>query len=172
MPSCCYKPVWITLSWWSNNLKNVGNQAVDGSHWLPLYEKNYRSRWLPSTVWFPTFFKISSIVFNRRDKLLQVWNNMRESKLWHHFHFCMNYPFKRHTITQYEFGHKVKKSLGAYKSVKTNASLHLIRCPLNDQKSSFLKTLRLFVTRTLMEHSVLHFTNILGMILLNVLWTF
>ncbi len=27
----------------------------------------YGSQWLPATVWLPTFFKISSFVFNRRE---------------------------------------------------------------------------------------------------------
>ncbi len=35
-----------------------------------------------STVWLPTFFQISSFVFNRRKKLLQVWNDIRVSKWW------------------------------------------------------------------------------------------
>ncbi len=30
----------------------------------------------PATVWFPTFFKISSFVFSTRNKLIQVWDNM------------------------------------------------------------------------------------------------
>ncbi len=37
--------------------------------------KNYGSQWLPSTVWLPTFFKISSFVFDRRKKFMQVWYN-------------------------------------------------------------------------------------------------
>ncbi len=41
-------------------LKNVGNQTVAGSHWLPQYENS----------WLPTFFKISSFLFNRKKKLL------------------------------------------------------------------------------------------------------
>ncbi len=30
--------------------------------------------------WLPTFFKIFSSVFNRREKFIQVWNNMKVSK--------------------------------------------------------------------------------------------
>ncbi len=33
------------------------------------------------------FFKISSFVFNIRKKLIQVWNDIRVSKLWQHFRF-------------------------------------------------------------------------------------
>jgi len=43
-------------------------------------EKYYGSQWGPSTVWLPTFFKISSFVFSRRKKFIQVWNNLRVSK--------------------------------------------------------------------------------------------
>jgi len=46
----------------------------DDTHWLP-YEgkKYYRSQWVSSNVWLPTFFKIS-FVFNKNSK--QVWNNI------------------------------------------------------------------------------------------------
>jgi len=37
-------------------LKNVGNQTVDGSHWLP-YEKK-KILWKSVGSWLPTFFKI------------------------------------------------------------------------------------------------------------------
>jgi len=30
----------------------------------------YRSQWLPSIVWLPTFLKISSFEFNRRKKII------------------------------------------------------------------------------------------------------
>ncbi len=39
-------------------------------------------------------FIISSFVFNIRKKLIQVWNDMRVSKWWQHFHFWVNYSFK------------------------------------------------------------------------------
>jgi len=39
------------------------------------------------------FFKISYFVFNRRKKLIQVWNKLRVSKLWQRFHFWVNYVF-------------------------------------------------------------------------------
>jgi len=33
----------------------------------------------PSTVWLPIFVKIYYFVFSRRQKLIQVWNNLRVS---------------------------------------------------------------------------------------------
>ncbi len=38
-------------------------------------------------------FKISSFVFGRTKKFIQVWNYLRVSK-WQNFHFWVNYPFK------------------------------------------------------------------------------
>ncbi len=35
-----------------------------------------------------------AFVLNRRNKLIQVWNNLRVSKWWQNVNFCMNYPFK------------------------------------------------------------------------------
>jgi len=42
-------------------------------------KKYYGNQWLPSTFWLHIFFKIASVVFNRRKKLIQVCNNMRMS---------------------------------------------------------------------------------------------
>ncbi len=63
---------------------NVGNQTVDSNHWFPYYG----GQWLQSTSWLPTFFKISTFVFNRRNKFIQVWNKWRVSKWWQYFNFC------------------------------------------------------------------------------------
>ncbi len=41
----------------------------------------YQSQCEPATVWLPTFFKISSFVFSTRNKLIQVWDKMRVSKI-------------------------------------------------------------------------------------------
>ncbi len=54
----------------------------------------YGSQWCPKTVWLQTFFKISSFVFGRTKKLIQVWNYMKASKWWQNFHFWVNYRFK------------------------------------------------------------------------------
>ncbi len=40
------------------------------------------------------FFRISSFVFSRTNKFMQVWNYLRMSKRWQNFHFWVNYPFK------------------------------------------------------------------------------
>ncbi len=34
----------------------------------------YGSQWCPKTAWLQTFFKISSFVFGRTKKLIEVWN--------------------------------------------------------------------------------------------------
>jgi len=39
-----------------------------------------KSQWGPSTVWLATFFKIP-FVFSRGKKFMQVWNNLKVSKL-------------------------------------------------------------------------------------------
>ncbi len=64
---------YLRLSSKEDILKNVGNQTVSGSHWLPLYFfLYYWSQWLPSTVQLHTFFKMYSFVFNRRKKLRTI----------------------------------------------------------------------------------------------------
>ncbi len=62
---------------------------------------------LTSTVLFPTMevngapkqpgYKLLQnifLVFGRTKKFIQVWNYLRVSKWWQHFHFWVNYPFK------------------------------------------------------------------------------
>ncbi len=46
-----------------------------------------------------TFFKISSFVFSRTKKFIQVWKYSRVSKWWQNFHFCVNYPFNRAALS-------------------------------------------------------------------------
>jgi len=43
------------------------------------FKRHHGSQWLQLTVWLSTFFKISSFVFSRRKKCIQVWNNLRVS---------------------------------------------------------------------------------------------
>jgi len=50
--------------------KSVFCVCVDGPYWFPQYGKKYWSQWGPSTVWLPKFFQISSLVFNKRKKLV------------------------------------------------------------------------------------------------------
>ncbi len=40
----------------------------------------YGSQWCPKTAWLQTFFKITSFVFSRTKKFIQVWNYLRVSK--------------------------------------------------------------------------------------------
>jgi len=51
-------------------LKNAGNQLF----FLP-----YGSQRGQSTVWLPMFIKISSFLFSKRKKFIQVWINLRVS---------------------------------------------------------------------------------------------
>ncbi len=41
--------------------------------------------WLPGLIY---------LCWTEKKKLIQFWNNMRVSKQWHNFHYCVNYPFK------------------------------------------------------------------------------
>ncbi len=49
---------------------------------------------VPQNSLLQTFFKISSFVFGRTKKFIQLWNYLRMSKWWQNFHFSVNYPFK------------------------------------------------------------------------------
>jgi len=75
--------LFLLLNTKEDILKNVGNKKVDGSHLLPVGVKQLLWKSMATviiiTVWLPTF-KISSFVFNRRNILVQVWNNFRVSK--------------------------------------------------------------------------------------------
>jgi len=55
---------------------NVSSIGLTSSYFFVPY---YWSRWGLSTVWLPLFFKISSFLFSRRKKFMQVWNNLRVS---------------------------------------------------------------------------------------------
>ncbi len=43
-----------------------------------------------------TFFQISSFVFHRRKKGMQIWNDMRVSKWWQNFNFRWTIPLTGH----------------------------------------------------------------------------
>ncbi len=93
--------VFVLLNTKEDILKNEGNRAVLGHHWLPSYFFfYYGSQWCPKTAWLQTFFRISSFVFSRTNTFIQVWNYLRLSK-WHNFHFWVHYPFKYGTIPYY-----------------------------------------------------------------------
>ncbi len=57
-------------------------------------KKYYGSQWESSTVCLPTFCKISSFVFSRRKKFIQVWKSSRLSKQYQNARFLVNHPFK------------------------------------------------------------------------------
>ncbi len=90
--------VFVLLNTKEDILKNVRNRAVLGHHWLPYFFSYYGSQWCPKTDWLQTFFRISSFVFGRTKKFIQVWNYLRVSKLWQNFHFWVNYPFNERCI--------------------------------------------------------------------------
>ncbi len=58
----------------------------------------YGSQWCPKTAWLQTFFKISSFVFGRTKKFIQVWNYLRVSKWWQNFYFWVNYPLNHTSL--------------------------------------------------------------------------
>ncbi len=68
----------------------------------------YGSQWCPKTAWLQTFFRISSFVFNRTKKFIQVWNYLRVSKWWQNFHFGWIIPWrsmKRQSIKHFKQWH-------------------------------------------------------------------
>ncbi len=60
---------------------------------LNAMKKYYGYQWEPETVWLPTLLMISSVVFCRRKKLIELWNNLRVNK-WQDCHFWVHWPFK------------------------------------------------------------------------------
>ncbi len=81
-------------------LKNVDNETADGPHdflsiYLAIMEVNGDQQQFGSSK----FFNISSKKKKKKKKLIQVWNDIRVSKLWLNFHFWVNNSFK---ITFYQ----------------------------------------------------------------------
>ncbi len=79
-----YKPL-IILHLALSNVQEIQIQPIKPLTSTVLFT-DYGSRWLPSTVWLPTFFKISPFVLNR------VWNR---SKWWQNFHVWWTVPLIR-----------------------------------------------------------------------------
>ncbi len=80
-PSSYSKPLSLVFLLNSEDtLKNIGNQTVDGPHWLPEYEE----------IKIPKYLLCSTEEIN----LCRVETNLRVSKWWQDFHFWVNYPFK------------------------------------------------------------------------------
>ncbi len=76
--------------------EECGKQSSSGAPLtsIVIFFSYYGSQWCPKTAWLQTFFKISSFVFGRTKKFIQVWNYLRVSKWRQNFHFWVNYPFK------------------------------------------------------------------------------
>jgi len=106
--------VFLLLNTKEDILKNMGNQTVDGSCIEWGKNKYYECQWGLSTLWLPTFFKLSSFVFNRRKKFIRFWNNLKVSKLWQNFHVWVNYPFKAKT----KLNHDRKNTANQIKTTK------------------------------------------------------
>ncbi len=98
-PSSSSKPVWIYLFCWTQR-KIFWRMWETEQFWGTIdfhsifFFSYYGSQWCPKTAWLQTFFKISSFVFGRTKKFIQVWNYLRVSKWWQNFNFWVNYPFK------------------------------------------------------------------------------
>ncbi len=95
-PSSSSKPVCISLFW--TQRKIFWRQFVTRLFWGTIDFHRRKTITMEvngahKTALFPTFFKISSIVFCRTKTFIQVWNYLRVSK-WQKFHFWLNYPFK------------------------------------------------------------------------------
>ncbi len=86
-----------------------------------------------------TFGLWSAVVFVRRKKVVQGWNDMRASKWWQNVHFWMNYPFNR---TKLE---KLDPSCWCQAAV---FGLHICTEPIR-QKNSYLLLQR---THTSLSH--------------------
>ncbi len=86
---------FVLLNTKEDILKNVGTEQFWGTiYFHSIFFSYYGSQWCPKTAWLQTFFKISSFVFSRTKKCIQVWNYLRVSKWWQNFHFWVNYPVK------------------------------------------------------------------------------
>ncbi len=67
-------------------LRNIKEDILEEC-WEP---NSFGSYWVSlNSVWLPTSFKISSFMFRRRKKCIQVWNIMNNN-----FYFWIDYPFK------------------------------------------------------------------------------
>jgi len=78
------KSILTPSSFFSTSPIRQTNQTVDCTHWPPYSAFFQLSQLVAWTGWLPTFSK-SSFVFNRRHKIIQVWNNM--SKWWQNVNF-------------------------------------------------------------------------------------
>jgi len=71
----CFKPVWVSFFCWTQRTIFWRTKQLMDPFTSIVYIFSYnRSQWVQFPVWF---FKISSFVFNRRKKLIPVWNNLK-----------------------------------------------------------------------------------------------
>ncbi len=87
-PSSCFKPVWISFSYWTQRKIFWGilvskqlMVAID----FHCMEKHYESQWLPSTLRLPTFCKIPSVVSKIKKLILGTsgrWVNGDNLNFW------------------------------------------------------------------------------------------
>ncbi len=96
-PQVVHKPVWMSLFCWTQR-KIFWRMWETEQFWgtidfHSIFFSYNGSQRCPKTTLLQTFFKISSSVFGRTKKCIQVWNYMRVSKWWQHFNFWVNYPF-------------------------------------------------------------------------------
>lgn len=86
------KPVWLTSV---EHKTRYFEECWLPHSWLPLNVQKIQLKSVKTeTVWWPTFFKITSLMFCRRTRLIQAWNDMRVSKRGENFHF-LGGPFNR-----------------------------------------------------------------------------
>jgi len=90
-PSSCCKPLSVSFFW---TQRKIFWRTIGTFDFHNIYFFYYGSQWCQATVWFQSFFKISSFVLSRRKELIKVCNNLRVRKWWQNFHFWVEYPFK------------------------------------------------------------------------------
>ncbi len=82
--------------------EECGKQSSSGAPLTSIvFFPYYGSQWCPKTAWLQIFFRISSFVFSRTKKFIQVRNYLRVNKWWQNFHFWVNYPFNRYVYPNY-----------------------------------------------------------------------
>ncbi len=81
----------------------------------------------PEIVWLPTFFKLSSFVFHRRKKSIQVWNDYTvifwvdsSFNLIHYMHFISYF------LVKYNFESLIKDCLCDFSLSSTTSALIML----------------------------------------------
>jgi len=90
--SSCSKSVWVFFP----TEHNIFRETVLGNHWLPLYFFYFHNIEVNGIHQLFGYWHSSKYHFNRSNKLIQFWNNLRVSKWWQkdNFNFWVNCPFK------------------------------------------------------------------------------